>query len=66
MDDFAEYSYEEAFQQLESIVAQLESGKLSLEQSVAQYELGKRFAAHCQGLLEQAELKIRLVEEERS
>ncbi len=63
MDEIKELSYEEAFQQLESLVAQLESGALSLQQSVDVYELGKRLSAHCQDLLEKAELKISLVEE---
>lgn len=64
MDEIKELSYEEAFQQLESLVAQLESGALSLQQSVDVYELGKRLSAHCQDLLEKAELKISLVEED--
>ncbi|MCY4019374.1 MAG: exodeoxyribonuclease VII small subunit [Chloroflexi bacterium] len=62
MDEIEELSYEEAYGQLEGVVAQLESGKLSLEQSVALYELGQRLSAHCQDLLEKAELKIRQVE----
>ncbi len=64
MDEIKELSYEEAFQQLESLVAQLETGALSLQQSVDVYELGKRLSAHCQDLLEKAELKISLVEED--
>ncbi len=64
MDDIAALSYEEAFGQLEDLVAKLETGELSLEQSVALYALGRRLSAHCQNLLEQAELKIRQVEED--
>lgn len=64
MDEIEALSYEEAFGQLEGVVAQLESGDLSLEQSVALYELGQRLSAHCQYLLEKAELKIRQVEED--
>ncbi len=66
MDEIKELSYEEAFQQLESLVEQLETGALSLEQSVALYELGKGLSAHCQDLLEKAELKISLVEEDEN
>lgn len=66
MDGIEELSYEEAFGQLEGLVAQLESGELSLEQSVALYQLGRRLSAHCQGLLEQAELKIRQVEDDEA
>ena len=64
MGEIQELSYEEAFQQLEDVVAQLESGELSLERSVALYELGQRLSARCQNLLEKAELKIRQVEED--
>ena len=64
MGEIQELSYEEAFQQLEDVVAQLEGGELSLERSVALYELGQRLSARCQNLLEKAELKIRQVEED--
>lgn len=64
MGEFEELSYEEAFQQLEDVVTQLEGGELSLERSVALYELGQRLSARCQNLLEKAELKIRQVEDD--
>ena len=63
MDDMANLSYEAAYQQLEALVAQLESGELPLEQAVALYERGQRLSAHCQALLEDAELKIKTVDE---
>ncbi len=63
MDDIASLSYESAYQELEALVAQLESGALPLEDSVKLYERGQRLASHCQTLLEEAELKIKLVDE---
>ena len=63
MEDIAKLSYEEAYQQLEALVAQMESGALPLEESVRLYERGQRLAAHSQALLEDAELKIKLVDE---
>ncbi len=63
MEDITKLSYEAAYQQLEALVAQLESGALPLEESVALYERGQRLAAHCQALLEEAELKIKTVDE---
>ena len=63
MDDIAKLSYEAAYQQLEALVAQMESGALPLEESVKLYERGQRLSAHCQALLEEAELKIKLVDE---
>ncbi len=61
-DDIKQLSYEEAYQELESLVARLESGELPLEESVNLFERGQSLAAHCQALLEAAELKIQLVE----
>ena len=63
MEDITKLSYEAAYQQLEALVAQLESGALPLEESVTLYERGQRLAAHCQALLEEAELKIKMVDE---
>ncbi len=63
MDEIANLSYEEAYQALETLVARMESGELPLEESVALYERGKMLSAHCQALLEGAELKIKLVDE---
>ena len=63
MDDISRLSYEAAYQELESLVGQLESGELSLEDSVALYERGQRLSAHCQTLLEDAQLKIKTVDD---
>ena len=63
MDSIDKLSYEAALQQLETIIAELESGRLSLEKSVEFYEQGRRLSARCQTLLEQAELKIRQVDD---
>ena len=64
MDEIASLSYEAAYEQLEALVAKLESGDLSLEDSVALYERGQRLSAHCQALLERAELKTRTVDDD--
>lgn len=64
MNDIEKLSYEEAWRQLESIISELESGRLSLEKSVDLYEQGQRLSARCQALLEAAELKIRRVDDD--
>ena len=64
MEEIAGLSYEAAYEQLEALVAKLESGDLSLEDSVALYERGQRLSAHCQALLEQAELKTKMVDDD--
>ncbi len=54
-----ELTYEQAFQELESLVARLESADLPLEQALALFERGQALAARCSSLLEKAELKLR-------
>ena len=52
-------SYEEAFEELEAIVSQLEGGDLRLEDALEKFERGQLLAGHCSALLESAELKLR-------
>jgi exodeoxyribonuclease VII small subunit len=49
-----EPTYEEARDELASVVAQLEAGGLTLEQSLALWERGEQLAATCQQWLAQA------------
>ena len=51
--------FEEAFEELMALVAQLEAGEQPLEESLALFERGQTLATHCSRLLEQAELKLR-------
>lgn len=53
--DIAEMSFEQAFDELEAIVRDLESGDLPLEEALQAFERGQRLAAHGQELLDQAE-----------
>jgi exodeoxyribonuclease VII small subunit len=57
-------SYEETFSELEKVVASLEGGELPLDTSLSLYEQGKLLAQHCQKLLEQAELRVRMYADE--
>jgi len=52
-------SYEEAFQELETIVQQLESGDLPLEESLDFFERGQSLGKYCSDLLEKAELTLK-------
>ena len=56
-------SFEQAFHQLEDIVAQLERGDLPLDQSLELYARGRRLAERCAQLLDQAELQVREVKD---
>jgi exodeoxyribonuclease VII small subunit len=51
-------TFEQALNELESIVLNLESDGHSLEESLAMFERGQILAQYCSQLLEQAELKI--------
>ncbi len=51
-------SFEAAMTELESIVKDLESGKISLEQSITAYERGMALKAHCEKKLHDAQMKI--------
>lgn len=50
--------FEQAYQELEDLVRQLESGALALDEALALFERGRALAARCQSLLDTAELKI--------
>jgi exodeoxyribonuclease VII small subunit len=52
-------TFEQAYKELETIVAQLEQGDLPLEQSLALHARGQKLAAFCAKTLEEAELKVR-------
>ena len=57
-NDIETLTYEQAFSELEGIVANLESDKSSLDDALALFERGQALARHCAGLLEKAELKV--------
>ena len=56
--DIAGMSVEQALQQLETIVQQLEKGQVPLEESIAIYERGTALKAHCESKLRDAEARI--------
>ena len=51
----AELNYEQAFEELQEIVAALEEGAHTLDESLALFERGQALAQHCGQLLEQAD-----------
>jgi exodeoxyribonuclease VII small subunit len=51
-------TYEDAFAELEEIVASLESGEQPLEEALSLFERGQKLSKHCAELLAQAELKV--------
>ena len=57
-EDISGLSFEQALEQLERIVAELESGQAPLERSVEIYQRGARLKAHCEAKLEAAKLRV--------
>ncbi|NTS30327.1 Exodeoxyribonuclease VII small subunit [Phyllobacterium sp. YR620] len=56
--DIAAMSFEQALDQLEKIVDDLERGDVPLEQSIRIYERGEALKKHCDALLKVAEDKV--------
>jgi exodeoxyribonuclease VII small subunit len=52
-------TYEQAFAELEKILAEIETEQRSLEETMALYERGQALVQHCANLLDKAELKVR-------
>ncbi|MEY2168009.1 MULTISPECIES: exodeoxyribonuclease VII small subunit [unclassified Rhodanobacter] len=53
--------FEHSLDELEQLVAKMEGGELSLDESLASFERGIGLYRHCQQALEQAELRVRLL-----
>jgi len=62
--DVANLSFEEAFRSLQEVVDRMEKGNLSLEESIALFELGTELVRHCTDLLDKAELRIKTLTQE--
>lgn len=56
--DIADLAYEEARDELLSIVSKLEGGSLDLEASMKLWERGEALAAHCSSWLDGAEARL--------
>lgn len=63
-DELQKLSFEEALQELEQIVLQLEAGDLSLESSLALFERGQQLTTYCNGLLDKARLRVEQLTED--
>ncbi len=54
-------TFEQAIEKLEEIVAEIEEGKVSLEESIERYGEGAELIRQCRRILNQAEKKIQLL-----
>ncbi len=53
--------FEEAMQELEQLVEQMERGELSLEESLKSFERGIKLTRTCQQALREAEQKVQIL-----
>lgn len=58
-------SFEASLRALEEVVERLESGDLTLEESLACFEAGVKCSARCRQLLQDVELKVELLLKDR-
>jgi exodeoxyribonuclease VII small subunit len=56
--DLSAMSFEAALHELETLVARLESGELSLDESIRFYARGEALRAHCEARLKDAQMRI--------
>lgn len=55
------FQFEPALAELEALVTAMESGNMSLEESLLAFEAGIRLTRECQEALQQAEQKVQLL-----
>ncbi|MBE1161618.1 exodeoxyribonuclease VII small subunit [Dyella acidiphila] len=53
--------FEQSLDELEQLVARMEGGEMSLDESLSAFERGIGLYRHCQQALDQAELRVRLL-----
>ena len=56
-------SYETALEELEQLIARIESGQLPLEQLLSGYQRGAELLAFCRGKLDAVEQQIKLLDD---
>ena len=57
--------FEEALEELESIIDSMESGEIPLRELVEKFERGNQLLALCQKRLKDAELRIEILKKDR-
>ena len=56
-----EFNFEKALENLEQLVSSMESGELSLEDSLKAFETGIKLTRECQTALKKAEQKVQIL-----
>jgi len=55
------FDFENALEELETLVTSMEEGELSLEESLQAFEKGIKLTRECQNALKQAEQKVQIL-----
>ncbi|MDQ6987497.1 MAG: exodeoxyribonuclease VII small subunit [Mariprofundaceae bacterium] len=64
-NDIEQLDFEQALEQLNTLVEKLERGELSLEASVAAFESGVQLSRRCEALLDSAEQRLQVLGEDQ-
>lgn len=56
--EISKLSFEQALQELDTLVKKLEEGRLPLEEAIASYERGTSLKNHCEAKLREAKLRV--------
>ena len=59
-----ELSLEEAFEQIEAVIARLEKEEITLEESFHEYNRGMQLLKHCNEAIDKVEKKVLQINEE--
>lgn len=59
-----ELSLEEAFAQIEEVIAHLETEEITLEESFQEYNRGMKLLQHCNAAIDQVEKKVLQINED--
>ena len=57
-------SFEQSLSDLEQLVSQMETGELSLDDSLKAFEKGVKLTRECQNILDEAEQKVQILSEQ--
>ena len=66
LGDDVSLNFEQAIEELSSIVEDIESGQTPLQSSIDQYEKGMGLIKHCREILQTAEKKIEKIAQEKN
>lgn len=60
-DDLSSLSFEDALNELEKIVHNLETGQQKLEEAIVSYERGAQLRRYCEKKLNKAEARVQII-----